>query len=324
MKTISLSETAGLLNHAQRLVLCTHLQPDGDAIGSLLAATWLLKNVGKDVTPICHDPVPQNLRILPGWELVKSPAEVSGQAFDLFVSMDASDMERLGDARPLFQASPETLVIDHHTSNTLFGKYNYVDAKVAATGNLVFRLYQEMLVDLTPDSAACLYTAVSTDTGNFSFGQMDAEFFDQVSALMRAGLDIVTYSRALHLTKELNFIKLLGRALNSLTFYSEGKLTSMMLRKEDFAQTGASHEQTESLVNYALNIIGVKMCFLASEVTEKQTKFSFRALTPYKVSDIAKEFGGGGHLLAAGCTMDEPFDQAVPRVLPRMQQEASK
>lgn len=324
MKTISLSEAAHLLNTANKMVICTHVQPDGDAIGSLLAATLLLKTIGKDVTPICQDPVPQNLRILPGWEEVKTPAEVEGQQFDLFVSLDASDMERLGKAKPLFLASPDTLVIDHHASNNFFGNHNYVDSKVAATGNLVFRLYQEMMVEFDPQSAACLYTAMSTDTGNFSFGQMDAEFFDQMSALMHAGLDIVTYSRALHLTKDLSFLKLLGRALNSLAFYCDGKLTSMMLKTEDFEQTRTSHELTEGLVNYALNITGVKMCFLATEVTKNQTKFSFRALTPYKVSEIATQLGGGGHLLAAGCTIKKPFDEAVALVLPMMQAEACK
>ncbi len=320
MQTINLNETARVLMDAGRILLCTHVMPDGDAIGSLLAAGRLLRGKGKDVTMVCHHPVPEYLRILPGWEEVCLPAEAAEKSFDLACSIDASDLERLGDAGALFTAAPKTLVIDHHASNTCFGELNYIDSKVAASGNLVYRLYRELGMEPDADAAACLYTALSTDTGNFSFGQMDEEFFLQVSGLLHAGLDISGYARALHLTKDLSFIRLLTRALNSLTFECDGRLSIMLLRVKDFEETGTSHELTEGLVNKGLNITGVKMCFLATQLDDEYTKFSLRALAPYNVAEIATEFGGGGHLLAAGCTVRIPMDEAVAKMKARMLQ----
>lgn len=318
MKKVNLKQTVETLRQANSILLCTHLQPDGDAIGSALAAEALMKALEKDITVVCHDVIPQSMRILSGWEKFRLPKDVQGKTFDLGCSIDASDIERLGDAAGLFRSASKTLVIDHHASNTCFGNLNYIDSKVAASGNLVFRLFEEAKVPITKEVASYLYAAVSTDTGNFSFGQMDEEFFLQVSKLMRAGLDISTYSRALHLNKDLNFYKLLSRALASLTFYCEGKLTSMQLYERDFIETETSHDMTEGLVNYALNIAGVQMCFLATQLDNGQVKFSLRALYPHNVSEIAVEFGGGGHLLAAGCTLTMSFDEAVTKMKERM------
>ncbi len=321
MKTNSLSEVKNLIQSAQRIVLCTHVQPDGDALGSLIAAGMLLRAIKKDVTLICHDPVPQNLHILPGHEMVQSPDAVLGEAFDLAISLDASDLARTGDSGKVFLQAKASLVIDHHASNTRFGQYNYVVDTVAATGNLVYRLYEELGVNITPEAAACLYAALSTDTGNFSFGQMDEEFFSQMAGLIRAGLDINKYSRALHLTRDYSDIKLRSRALESLNLICEGRLSYMSLSLQDFEETGTLPGETEGLVNQALNITGVKMCFLATQMSENTTKFSLRALFPYKVSDIALEFGGGGHLLAAGCTLNLPLKEAVAVMLNRMRQD---
>lgn len=321
MKTISLSEAAQALAQAQRLVLFTHVQPDGDAIGSLLAAGSLLQSQGKEVSLVCHSPVPDNLRILPGWQAIRLPQEVAGESYDLACSIDASDLNRLGDAGVLFMATPNSLVIDHHASNTFFGQLNYVDSKVAASGNLIYRLYEAFDVSPTPEQAACLYAAISTDTGNFSFGQMDEEFFLQMGSLMHAGLDIVPYARALHLIKEPNFVRLLTRALSSLRFECDGRLSFMQLCSKDFEETATNHELTEGIVNQGLNITGVQMCFLASQINEGQTKFSLRAIRPHDVAQIAVEFGGGGHLLAAGCTVNLPFDEAVRQMKARMIQD---
>lgn len=320
MKMTNLSKIAGLFQSASRIVLCTHVQPDGDALGSLLAAGMLLKALGKDVTLICHDPVPANLKILQGWETIKHPCEAEGEVYDLFCALDASDLDRIGDCGRLFLKTHETVVIDHHASNTLFGKHNYIVSTVAATGNLVYRLYQELKVPFNSDAAACLYAALSTDTGNFSFGQMDEEFFLQMAGLIKTGLDINKYSRFLHLTKEYKALKLKSKALASLSLECGGKLSYMRLNLEDFSETGTLPDQTDGLVNHALFISGVEMCFLATQLDETTTKFSLRALHPHDVAQIAMEFDGGGHVLASGCTLKLPVSEAVQVMLQRMRQ----
>ena len=311
------------INKANSIVILTHENPDGDAIGSLLAAGILLKEKGKQVVMVCQDPVPENLKVLPDWQEVLSvPAFHEAHhisSFDLGVSLDASDMARLGEAGPLFAACPVTLLIDHHPSNTRFAQYNYIDDQVAATGNLVFRMFETYGVPISQDAATCLYAALSSDTGNFSFGLMDQEFFLQMAELMKAGLEISAISRHLHLTKDMSYYRLLAAALDSLRFDCDGKISSMQLTNKDFETTGARREQAEGLVNQGLYISGVKMSFLATQDPEG-VKFSLRCLPPYNVSKIAVAFGGGGHVLAAGCTVQMPFDMAVEAMRKSMMQ----
>ncbi len=315
---IDLTTALDTLKGARRVLLCTHVQPDGDAIGSLLAMNALLVAMGKHTVMVCHDPVPENLKILPGWEQISTPEAAENETFDLACSLDASDHMRIGKAGGSFSACPNTLVIDHHASNTFFGRLNYVDSHVAATGNLVYRLFDASDVRIDQKTALNLYAAVSTDTGNFSFGLMDEEFFMQMAGLMRAGLDIADASQVLHLCKHPAFTKLLGRALNSISFHCGGRLSVMKLKAADFDESGASRENGEGIVNHGLNILGVEMCFLATE-EGGGTRFNLRAVRPHDVSVIALEFGGGGHLLAAGCTVQAPLEQAAEMMRARME-----
>jgi phosphoesterase RecJ-like protein len=318
MLRINLHETRDTLSNAQRVLISTHVQPDGDAIGSLLGVGALLRKMGKETLLICQDPVPQNLRFLPHWEEIRRPDAAEGRVFDLGVSIDASDLARIGSAGAGFSACPRTLVIDHHASNTLFGQKNYVDSFVAASGNLVYRLFGPAGLEIDREAALCIYSAISTDTGNFCFGQMDEEFFLQMAGLMRSGLNITNAARSLHLMKSPSFTRLLGRALSSLAFSEDGRLSMMRLELNDFEELQAAREYADGIVNHGLNIQGVEICFLATGEMDGSIKFSLRALTPHDVSAVALEFGGGGHLLAAGCTVNLPMEEAVTAMRERL------
>ena len=324
MKRIDLHETKDTLSNAQRVLICTHVQPDGDAIGSLLGINALLRRMGKETMMVTQDAIPQNLLFFPGWEEIRRPDAAEGQAFDLGVSIDASDLARLGTAGTGFSACAETLVIDHHSSNALFGDKNYVDSLVAASGNLVYRLFDAAGFKPGGDDALYIYAAISTDTGNFSFGQMDEEFFLQMAGLMRAGLNISSAARALHLVKAPEYTKLLGRALSSLEFFSEGRLSTMRLDLNDFTELNAAREYADGIVNHGLNILGVETCLLATGEADGSIKFSLRALAPHNVAAIAMEFNGGGHLLAAGFSLNMPMEEAVAAVRRRLIQMLGK
>ncbi len=323
MNEISLKQAAETLSGAGRIFVCTHVEPDGDALGSLLSLGSLLEKMGKRVVLSCQDPVPENLRFLPGSADIQRPEGFFGEDFDLACSIDASDIERTGSAARVYKACKKTLAIDHHASNTRFGLLNYVDSTVASSGNLVCRLFGEMGAAYDKEDALLLYASLSTDTGNFSFGQMDEEFFLQMAALMRAGLDISPAARRLHLIRSPLHVKLLGRALSSLRFYRGGRLTGMRLTRKDYKETGASPEHTEGIVNRGLNVSGVEMCYLASE-EEDGVKFNLRAIPPHDVSKIAVEFGGGGHLLASGFTSRKPLHEAVRALRKRMEAELDR
>jgi phosphoesterase RecJ-like protein len=178
---------------------------------------------------------------------------------------------------------------------------------------LVFRFFQEAGFAFSRDVAVYLYTAISTDTGNFCFSNVTDETFEQAAQLMRSGLPLQETARALHLMQEKEQVLLLGRALYSLRFFEDGRLSGMQLSKKDFLECQAGGEHTERIVNHGLYIPGVQMCYLASE-QDDGIKFSFRAIAPCEVSGIAFAFDGGGHAQAAGCTIPGPLEDAISRV----------
>ncbi len=321
-KNIEYAEILRLIGQAERVLLCTHLAPDGDALGSMLALGSLVKRMGKQVTMICHDPVPGYLVFLPGQQAIKLPAQAAQEHFDLAISVDASDAERLGDSHALFAKCPVTIQMDHHQTNTRFAQHNLVLAQLPASGSVVFPLFEAAGLPITREEAIYLYTAISTDTGNFCFGHISDVTFEQVAATMRAGLPLVETARQLHLMREKEQVLMLGRALNSLKFFMDGRLSGMEITQQDYLDCGATDEHTDKIVNHGLYIPGVQMCYLANE-TQDGIKFSLRSIAPYRVSDIAFRLGGGGHAQAAGCTIHKPLAEAVQIVRHAMESELS-
>ncbi len=301
---IKLFDTPALVNalkNARRILLCTHINPDGDAIGSTLAVYHVLKKMGKDVTCACADPVPGKLMMLPGAEVFVQPDALQGQAFDLAFALDAADKGRIGAVGSAFDQAPFSVQLDHHPTNPLYADVNAVDGHAAASGCVVFRLLSYMGMEITLDIAKCLYAAISTDTGNFSFENTDGEAFAIVAELVRAGLPLNEMSRNLFLLQEEAHVRLLGRALNTLRIFGNGQCACMRLTPADYQAAAASGEHSDGIVNYAMNLWGVKMAYLADEKEDSMVKVSLRALPPFNVAKVAQKFGGGGHLLAAGC-----------------------
>ena len=296
---------------AGNILLCTHVSPDGDAIGSTLALGLMLESMGKKVTVSCADPVPSRMHFLSDWEWFCRPEDLEGMKFDTAIAVDAADAGRMGGCQRYYMKAPVRLQIDHHGTNPLYAQENEVDEHAAAAGCIVWRFAQKAGIKLTKEMSECLYTAISSDTGNFCFENTDDECFDITADLVRHGLSINDTARPLHLLREIPHVKLLAKALESLYFIGDGKIACMCLRKHHYLECDAGHEHADKIVNYAIDLPGVEMCFLADE-TDRGAKFSLRAQPPRDVACVASRFGGGGHVLAAGCRMsDTPFDTAV-------------
>lgn len=302
-------EMLSALKGANSILLCTHISPDGDAIGSTLAMGMALEGMGKKVTYACQDPVPGYLRFLPGWEKFIQAEALEGKKFDAALAIDASDLGRQGKIGVYYQGAPVTLQIDHHVTNPLYAAHNFVDGDAAASGCLIGRMLDALGAAITKEMAVCLYAAISTDTGNFCFKNTDGEAFYWASRLMEAGLDLNDAARRLHLMREEAHVRLLGRALLSLRIFGNGKCACMRLTHQDYLDAGAGPEHTDKIVNYALDLPGVEMAYLADERKIGETKVSLRAQPPRDVASIARQLGGGGHVLAAGCRGEMPLDE---------------
>ena len=293
-------EMLSALNNANSILLCCHISPDGDAIGSLLAMGLTLRQMGKQVTMACGDPVPRQFAFLPCVREIVNADALSGKRFDLAFAVDTATLERIGACAEAYLQAPVTMQLDHHGDNPGYAQYNVVDGKAAAAGCVVRRLMKALNVPLNKEFAACLYCAISTDTGNFVQPNTTAEAFAILAELMEAGLNLDEAARQLHLLREEPSARLLGCALKSLKVFGNGKCASMRITAQDYRDCCALPEHNTAIVNYALNVVGVEAAFLAEERESGEVKASLRSLPGLDVNQIARKYGGGGHKQASG------------------------
>ena len=298
---------------AGSVLLFGHVNPDGDALGSVLAMKLRLERMGKRVQVMVDGFVPSQLAFLPGASAVLNPSCALDE-FDLALALDVASIDRLGSCEPYFAAAESTAVIDHHGTNPAYAQVNMIDGEAPATAILVYRLFGSMDMSFTQEEAICLYTALSTDTGNFIYDSTNAESFEMMGRLMEAGLPLPEYSRRLFRQKEVAFVRLLAEVLPSLRITADGKIAGLSLTLEQMQRAGANGGHTDGVVDYAIDLKGVGMAYFAREIEGGKVKVSLRALAPNAVDAIAARFGGGGHKLAAGLTLTMPLDEAVQTI----------
>jgi phosphoesterase RecJ-like protein len=313
----NLEAIARCIREAETIAVVSHVNPDGDTLGSAAAMRLILQAMGKEVTLFCDGKVPDMLYFMPGHDLFHVPTGYEGP-FDLTIAVDVSDIARMGNCVFLMKKSAKTAQIDHHPTNPGFAEVNLVDGEASANCVIIRDLMKTLDVPLTQDISICLYVGISTDTGNFAFGCTNAETFRVMAELMEHDLPLAQVNRSLFRVKPREQMKLLGKALESMTFGGNGKIAVMKLTLADFAACGALSEHADTIVNYALDTKHTDMALLARETDKGQVKFSLRSRSPYTVNDIAGLFGGGGHPQASGITMDGTLDECVEKVLAAM------
>ena len=313
---------ARCIREAGTIAVVSHVNPDGDTLGSATAMYLALKAMGKEAVLFCDGKVPDQLNFLPDAELFRKPEENEGP-FDLMLAVDVSDEKRLGCCAALKAVSRMTAQIDHHPTNPLYMQENSVDGEAPATCIMIREQLEALGVPLTKEIAICLYTGISTDTGNFAFASTNAEAFRVMSELMEHGLPLAKLNRVLFRVKPREQIRLVGKALESLTFRGNGKIAVMKLTRDDFEACGALAEHADTVVNYGLDTVGTDMALLGREADGGMVKFSLRAKEPARVDDIAGQFGGGGHPQASGITMPGKIDEAVEKVVAAMEKKVA-
>jgi len=317
----SMAELLSALKGADSIALISHVSPDGDTLGSALALKLTLEKWGKEVAVCCQHTVPHILDFMNGAQTVCAPEALADKAFDLAVAIDVADLGRMGGCKEVFEKAKATAQVDHHGTNPAFAQVNLVDAQACSTGEIIYEIIEKMGVETDKQMAVCLYTAISTDTGNFSFDNTTARAFEIMSSLLKCGLPLNELTRTLFRLRTREQSKLLGKALDSLTFYEDNRIGGICLRLKDFEACGALPEHSEGIVNYGIDVAGVQMAFLCRETAAGDIRVSLRALPPCNVAKVASRFGGGGHALAAGCTMHTSLEEAAQQLLEAMKEE---
>ena len=311
---------AKTIAQADSIWLAGHVNPDGDAIGSALAMKLILQTLGKKVQVYFQDKVPDYLMFLPGAKEIVPP-QGNETGADLFLALDVSDPARLGSCGTLMGKCQHTAQIDHHGTNPEYTEINSVDEGAAATGVMILEQMRTLGVKLTREMAICLYVAISTDTGNFSFDCTNAETFRAMGDMMETGLPLAEVNMRLFREKSRAQLKLLGRAIERMYFAERGKIAVMTLTEKDFADCGALAEHADTIVNYGLETLGTRMAMLARENGDGSIKVSLRSRSPLTVDDVAARLGGGGHAQAAGINIRGTLEGATRTVVQVMEEK---
>ena len=298
---ITLKEAATKLQAANKILITAHIQPDGDAIGSTLATMLMLRSLGKSAQVFIDDSVRRNLHALPHFEEIRRP--VDGETFDadLLLVLDTS-IDRIGNVRKLTNAP--IINIDHHVTNIGDGCELYLEAKAAATCEIIFKLARELGTTITPDIATCLYTGLATDTGFFQFSNTRAQTLAVASELITCGVSPNFISEQLE-KKSLAEVIGLRDALASLKMFHGDKVAGMFLDNA----TVKKFDSTEGFIDEIRVIDTVDVAFLITEKAPNVCRVSMRS-KGVDVAKIAAKLGGGGHLRAAGCTLKMTLAEA--------------
>jgi len=304
-------QIAQLLTQGRPTAIFIHRDPDGDALGSGLALSLALQQLAQSVPVVCPDPVPSRYQFLPATDRVTNEVP---QRFEVAVILDAGDRSQLGELASAAEQAEVVVWIDHHQTNQGGADIDYLDPTAAATALLLRPLIDTMGATVTPDIATCLYTAVATDTGFFTFENSCAGALAAAAELVQNGADPHGIATAARKQYRMAVLRLRGRVLTSLSTYEAGRIACAELTPGDFAIAGAEPEDTEGIIELLKTLTGSQVQVLLKAVSHDRWRVSLRSPV-IDVAALAAQFGGGGHRAAAGCTMIGALPEVRARLL---------
>lgn len=300
------------INKAGSIVILTHENPDGDAIGSSLALYNALKAYGKKVDVIIPE-YSRTFEFLPGTQEIKKESCI--EKYDLAISLDCSTNKMLKGYSRYFENAKTTVVIDHHGTNTMYGDINYVNPDSPACAQILIVILNYFKMTITKDIGTCILAGLITDTGGFKYSGVTAETFEIVAGLINIGINVSNvYRKVLQIRTKSNF-ELNRIASDRIKFYENGKIAFTYITKQDEENVNAEIGDHEGIVEIGRDIEGVEVSIFIREVPEKGLKISLRSSEYVNVAEVALLFGGGGHPKAAGCNMNCSIEQARDKII---------
>jgi len=300
----ALAHIVDAIRERQRFVLSSHARPDGDSIGSQLAMAYALRALGKSVRVVNHDAAPPPLMAFPGVPQIEVAAQIDGD-FDAAIIMECGDLARTGVAGldRLF-----VINIDHHPGNTGYGQINWFDPTAAACGEMVFELVRALGLPLSREIATHIYLAILTDTGSFHYSSISTRTFEICKETIEAGVDPVLVARNVYDSNNMGRLKLFGSVLSAMQIDPTGRIAIVYLDHEMARAAGGTYEDTEGLINLPLTVKEIQAVVFFKQIEGDEYRVSMRSKGEIDIGAVAKEFGGGGHKNAAGCTVTGAID----------------
>jgi bifunctional oligoribonuclease and PAP phosphatase NrnA len=294
----TLERAAEEIRKRRRFVIASHVRPDGDAIGSQLAMAYALRALGKEARVINRDPPPPELLTFPGVGEIELADRIADPG-DAVIVMESGDLTRTGvgglDAGFVIN-------IDHHVGNTMYGAVNWFDVSAAACGEMVFDLVRELGAPLSYEIAVHIYVAILTDTGSFRYSNISPRTFDICRQCVAAGVDPQVVARAVFDNNSLGRLKLSAAVLSRMELDPSGRLAALSVGRQLLADCRATYEDTDGLINLPLTVKGIQAVVFFKETGAEEWRISMRSKGNIDVNAVARQFGGGGHKNASGCS----------------------
>ena len=299
----------------RRFIVTSHINPEGDALGSAMALASLLKRLGKQAIVANDGGIPKALYYLPRLAPVISRPDKTVSA-DVSITVDVPTFSRVGSIARLIERIPLVICIDHHVSNQQFADINWVDPKAAATGEMIYRLYKAFRLKPRTPEAFCMYVALVTDTGSFRYLNTTPEVHQMAAELIATGVSPLKVAQHLYEAHSPADLRFLGKLLQTLRVSLDGRIAWLEMPQSILKASKAGSEVVDDLVNYPRSVGSAEVAFVLREALEKgKIRVSFRSKGNVDVDRIARSFGGGGHMAASGCTVEGTLHQARAKVL---------
>lgn len=306
---ISLSELSSKLKKETKVALFCHVRPDGDTLGSALALSLALNNLGVRAEVFCEETVPARFCFLKSANNVKNT--FSGE-FSALIAIDCADITRLGVFGEVFLKHKNTYSIDHHVSNTRYAKVNYVCDSSSNCENML-NLIEEMGASIDAEMANLLAMGIMTDTGNFKHKNVSANTLSATAKLVQNGADLNAISYYMFTKQSKNRAKLFGLTMSKIKYFLDDRLAVAFVSVSDIESSGATKDETEGFIDFVMGIDSVKVGACVLEMAKNKYKISFRSKGP-DVNAVANAFGGGGHVLASGCQIQGEYEEVVDKI----------
>lgn len=300
------------VHNSPRVLIVTHVNPDGDAIGSALAMGNLIESLGSQSTICCHHAVPNYLRFVPGADRIQIAAE--SEPYDLAIVVDLNVEDRMGSLQDAVHHAKRRILIDHHQDPKVAADLQIVITEASATAQIIYHLYQALGIALTPEVSTQLMLGIVTDTGSFRYPNTTTDSLHVAANLLEHQGNLAQISEEVYARRPFASLILMKSMLNSLQMTLGGKVAIAVIGPEDFQAAGATDELTEGLSSLLMSVDTVQVAALLRQEPGKKIRTSLRSRAPIDVSVVAQQFGGGGHRNASGCTFDDDLIGSAKKV----------
>ncbi|MDD5436896.1 MAG: bifunctional oligoribonuclease/PAP phosphatase NrnA [Candidatus Omnitrophica bacterium] len=302
-----------------KFLITAHVNLEGDSLGSQLGMKALVESLGKTAIIVDNDAVPDHYKFLPRAEEVCNKLG-DGEDFEAAIVLDCPTLKRIGKVRDLIAKGKFIINVDHHISNEKFGDINWVDPNASSAGEMVYKIFKEMGIKLTKETALVLYIAILTDTGSFNYDNTSSVTHEIAGELLGYGIDPASVSESVYERRSIADIKFLGRVLSTIKVNKAADVAYLEITRKMLKETGADLVKAEGFVNYARSIDKVRVAIIFKEDVNDKINVSFRSKGDVDVNKIASFFNGGGHVKASGCVIEGSIAEAEKKVLDKVEE----